>query len=291
MDFDTWAKDAWDRHGDEPAGIAAQITANGAAAANDEAQLVRLAQLAHHVLGEHLARWDDAAALLRALTAHPHYRADGDSGRALQLYGASLALSQGAPHTSETLELTERIRARALAAGNQAPHDAPRALALLRQAADDDVISGLPDTSPHVRALAATGNNIACAMEALHERSAEQRELMILAAQTARACWARAGGWLETERAEYRLARTWLEAGDAEQAREHALLCLEIVEAHGAVALERFFGWEALALAERAAGDTAAFTQAVARAQEAFDALEASDRGWCRASLDALVAA
>ena len=64
------------------------------------------------------------------------------------------------------------------------------------------------------RALAVAANNLASSLEERSTRSAGERELMILAAQTARHYWGRAGGWLETERAEYRLAMSWVQAGD-----------------------------------------------------------------------------
>ncbi|MDP1899804.1 MAG: hypothetical protein Q8K96_05065 [Rubrivivax sp.] len=42
--------------------------------------------------------------------------------------------------------------------------------------------------------------------------------------------------------------------------------------------------------AERAAGESVGHPQALARAREAFAALDESDRGWCQASLDQLAA-
>ena len=53
-------------------------------------------------------------------------------------------------------------------------------------------------------------------------------------------------------------------------------------------ALERFFGWEALGVVERAAGNTTGHQQALAQARESFAELAESDRGWCQASLDKL---
>ena len=150
--------------------------------------------------------------------------------------------------------------------------------------------SGLPTTDPMHRTLAAMGNNLASNLEQKTERSADERALMILAAQTARHHWAIAGTWLETERAEYRLANTWLQAGDLARAREHAQACLEIVAANNAPALERLFGWEALGLVERAAGNATGHAQALARAREAFAELDESDKSWCAASVDKLAA-
>ncbi len=179
----------------------------------------------------------------------------------------------------------------ALAAANLGSREPLRAGRLLRDALDLAQRAGLPADDPMHRALAVTGNNLASALEETPERSADERDLMILAAQTARHHWAIAGTWLETERAEYRLANTWLQAGDLAQARVHARACLEIVAANNGAALERLFGWEALGLVERAAGNAAGHAQALARAREAFAELDESDQSWCGASIDKLAAA
>jgi hypothetical protein len=74
-------------------------------------------------------------------------------------------------------------------------------------------------------------------------------------------------------------------------ARRHAQACLALIAAHGDEPLERFFGEEALGLAEAAAGDAAAHGRALAAARDAFARLSPDDQSWCRASLDALAAA
>lgn len=65
---------------------------------------------------------------------------------------------------------------------------------------------------PAFRALAVTGNNLACTLEEKNHRSLQETELMILASRTARKYWELAGGWLEISRAEYRLAMNYLQA-------------------------------------------------------------------------------
>ena len=144
---------------------------------------------------------------------------------------------------------------RATASTHLAAHDTARAGRLLEEALDLAQRAGLPPADPMHRTLAITGNALACTLEERRDRSADERALMILAAKTAREHWAIAGTWLETERAEYRLANTWRQAGDAARARGHAQACLDIVAANDGAALERFFGWEALGLADRASGN------------------------------------
>lgn len=289
--FTSWIEQAWTDHADHPAAVAARIDAEGGALAAGDADVHALARLAHHVHGDHLGAapggLDAGRSQLARLAAHAKA---GDGARAaIALLDASLVLTGGGP-LPQGLGAAERIRVLAMAAGNLAERDSAHAAALMQQALAEEEIAGLPDADPAVRALAMTGNNIAATLEEKSDRSADERALMILAARTGRACWARAGTWLETERAEYRLARTWIAAGDPVQARRHAQACLEVVREQGDVALEAFFGWEALGHVEAAAGNRVGHGEALAQARAAFERLDAGDQGWCRAELDKLAA-
>ena len=289
MDFGTFIDQAWHDHAADPRAVAQRL-ADGLALAADEAQIAQLANLAHHVHGEHLGEWRAGSQFVEGLATRPAFTLDGPSGQAVRRCVASLALSAGAGDTLAALSASDRIRVGAMAAANLAERDTLRAQHLLQAALDEAARSGLPSSDPMNRALAVAGNNLAGALEEKAVRSDAERALMILAAQTARHYWERAGTWLETERAEYRLAMTWLQAGDFAQARLHAQACLDIVAANQGAALERFFGWEALGRVERASGHPAGHAQALARAHEAFAALDAADRGWCGESLDKLAA-
>jgi hypothetical protein len=284
MNFDDWLARAWRAHADDPAGVAAEAAATGLGLATSDAQLAALVNLVHHVHGEHLGQWAGGRQALQQLDAHP---ASGNaSGAAVQRALASLTLCAREPGALDGMDASARVRAAAMAAANLAARDTARAQQLFEQALAES--GPLPDTDPCMRALAVTGNNLACTLEEKPDRSGDERALMILAAQTTRRCWALAGTWLETERAEYRLAMSWLAAGDAAQARQHAQACLDIVQAHDGAALERFFAWEALARVARAAGAADDLAQARTAAEAAFAGLDEGDRGWCRPSLDAL---
>jgi hypothetical protein len=286
MDFDTYLSDAWNRHAEHPETVAAELATTGLALAVAAGPLARLSQLAQHVHGEHLGRWAEGLDFQARLAALPAVQSDADAHAAVQRASASLRLCAGEPARADGLPAAEQVRALALAAASLAPHDLTRAMAMFRAALD--AARALPEDGPHARTVAAAANNLAVTLESRTPRSAEERALMILAAQTARRCWAIAGGWLETERADYRLAMTWLQAGDPAQARVHAQACLDRVVAHGSEPLELFFAQEALARAEHAGGDALACAQAVASAHATFATLGEGDRGWVRPSLDAL---
>jgi hypothetical protein len=290
-ELETFINDGWQQHADDAAGVALSLP-SALDRVRDEAGLISLAQLAHHVYGEHLAAWSDGLKFLAALGRLPAFDGQGTSGQTLLRLRASLALAAGEGDARSTLTASDRIRVGAMAAASLAGHDTARATTLFQEALEEARSADLPASDPMNRSLAVTGNNLASTLEEKAGRSAGERELMILAARTGRHYWERAGTWLETERAEYRLAMTWLQAGDPAQARHHAQCCLEIVSAQAEPpALERFFAWEALGVVERAAGNSTGHAHALTQARSVFDELAEDDRGWCGSSLEKLSAA
>ncbi len=284
--LDAFLDQAWNEHADQPDTVAARLP-EGLALVQDDAGVLRLAGLAHHVLGEHLARWQTGLDYLAQLAARGVHGPEGAA--ALARCRASLHLCSGAVDERGPLSPGDRCRVTAMAACNLAAFDTARATAWLQDAVAQ--AAALPDTDPGVRALAAHGNGIAGTLQDLRLRDAGQRQLMLDAAQVARTQWQRAGTWLEVERAEYRLALCWLAAGDAAQALQHARRCEALVLEHGALPLELFFAAEALAGPALALGDTPAHAAAVATARQAYAALPADDQAWCRATLDRLLKA
>jgi len=289
MDLKTFVVDGWRDHADDARGVADRL-GDGLALVTEEAQIADLLGLAHHVFGEHLGTWGEGLAYFGRVAALPRFAVDGTSGQTLRRCTASLSLAGGFDDLRSGLPASDRIRVGAMAAASLAEHDVARAMKFFAEALEQARSAGLAPEDPSNRALAITGNNLAVAIEQKAQRSPAERELMILAAQTARHCWEIAGTWLETERAEYRLAMTWLQAGDPTRAREHAQACLDIVEANGNLPLEAFFGWEAMGRVERASGNRAGHAHALAMARPQFERLPEDDKAWCRESLTALEA-
>ena len=289
MSFTDFVTHAWDDHATDPAAVAQRLATEGVALVNDAAHVAPLAHLMHHVFGEHLGRWAAGLAALQLLAARPACVVGSAQAQAVSRCQASLALCAGQPDTRGQMSPSDAIRVTALAAAALAEQQTPRAMQLLHDALAQADATQLPAEDAAHRALAVAGNNLACTLEEKSGRSTDEVALMILAAQTGRRFWAVAGGWLETERAEYRLAMTWLQAGDLAQARQHAQACLDIVQREAAPALERFFAREALAIVARAA-NAADAVDAVAQARAAFVALDEDDRGWCQSSMNRLAA-
>jgi len=289
VDFDTFIDTAWADHAADPRAVALRLS-DAAVLTTDEAQLVRLVNLGHHVHGEHLGDWQAGIAFMQQLRSLSAFAAEGESGRTLCRCIASLTTCDSAAEDVPGLAPSDRIRVAAMASGNLVERDTPRAIRLFQQALAHAENSGLGATDPMNRALAVAGNQLACTLEEKPSRSALERELMLLAAQVARRCWALAGTWLEVERAEYRLAMSWLQAGEVDRARAHAQACLDIVSANHGPALECFYAWEALGRVERAAANDADHAQALAQARRAFAELDDADKAWCATSFEKLAA-
>ena len=294
MSFDTFIDQAWDDHADDPAAVADRIAAQATALLTEPAQVPRLANLAHHVWGQHLGLWSPGIAFQQGLAESAHTRADANNVATVERYIHSLGLAGGLSDARPGMAPSERVRITALAAVSLAEHNSARSTALMIEAEQDADHAGLPDTDPAIRTLAVSCNNLAVTLQDLPQRSAGQALLMVQAAQAARRHWARAGTWLEVERAEYRLSHCHRVAGDATQAAAHAQGCLRIVTENNAPPLEHFFGWEAAALAADALAaldlaDTADRAKALAARQSMhhwFGQLASDDQAWCRATLD-----
>jgi hypothetical protein len=135
------------------------------------------------------------------------------------------------------------------------------------------------------RALAVAGNNLASVLEDKPDRDEDETYGMVMAAEGGLRFWKLAGGWLEEERAHYRLARALLAAGRPSDALRHAKLCAEVCANNHAPALEQFFAHAVSSLAQRAAGDTDAAGEARSAALEAYDRIAADERADCQPAL------
>ena len=289
MHFSTFLDTAWADHAADARAVALRLE-HAMTLAADEGQLAQLANLAHHIHGEHLGEWHAGVSFMQRLSSLPPFVAEGESGQAVRRCVASLSLCERSDFDLNSLSLSDRIRVGAMAAANLAELDTARALQLFQHALAQAEQSGLGAADAMNRALAIAGHNLAFTLEEKPARSAAERELMLLAAQASRHYCERAGTWLEVERAEYRLAMSWLRAGDTARARTHAQACLNTVAANHGAALERFFGWEAMGWVERAVANPSGLALALVQARAAFAELDESDQAGCAASLHKLAA-
>jgi hypothetical protein len=287
MTFDDFLDSAWSDHGDRPQEVAERLHASLARAESPE-QIAALARLATHVFGEHLGEWQRGIDVLEALKRLPAFDGAAAASAAIARGVGTLRVASGDAAALDPLFTEDKICVLAAAssafagrsAHGQALASYARALELAR--------AGLPDGSPALRALAVGGNNLAAALEEKPHRDAAETQGMIAAAESGLAYWKRAGTWLEEERAELRLTRSLLCAGQPRAAIASAERCVAVCERSQAPALERFFGLAALAAAQRAAADFTAFEASRERALQCFEQVPADERRWCESELKEL---
>lgn len=295
--LDNFMGQAWNDHATDSPGVWQRLP-EGLALVTKAGDLPGFAALAVHVSGEHLGRWDDGLAFLGRLEALP-VLAEGASPerKALARSKAILHRCKGDLASSERCEAAARtggsvpaasdgIRVRAVAAAALAGQH--RTADALREwkAALELAAYGPDKTDPAARALAVTGNNLACDLEGKKDRTAEETALMLEAATTARRFWEVAGGWREVSMADYRLAMSLMAAGQATTALTHAALCLALIEANGSDPGELFFAREVMARASQAVGDRAGALSERDRAAETVPGIaDEGTRDYCKSEL------
>ena len=284
--FDIFSRAGWNEHADAPEGVAARLDASMDLVRN-AAQVAPYASLLGHVYGAHLAQWGRGAEQLAALRTAAGYDATAATEGPIARGIAALAIASGRSEAADALTAPDRISALAQASSalldreEIEPGSIDRAIELFESATTLASGQALPGDAPAIRGLAIGGNNLAAALEERANRSPAQTESMVCAAQTGLTYWQLCGGWLEHERAEYRMARSLLQAGRSDDAAAHAMQCVQICAARHAPAFERFFGHavEALALWAAGRGEAAAAAKAVALA--AYQTIPVDEQRWC----------
>jgi len=282
MSFDEFIAAGWAEHGTQPEAVAERL-AGALPMIDGPGRVAPFTRLLTHVYGEHLARWSPGIALLDSLRGRSALALDAESATAITRAIAVLRFAGNLETDLSVLPASERPAVLAAAATILAGRkEFTRALAAYRDAANG-VRAGSPAEAAAARALAIAGNNLAASLETKPDRDAAETAGMIAAAEGGLRFWKIAGGWLEEERAEYRLASSCLAAGDAARAVAHARRCAEICEAQQAPAFERFFAQAMLCSALRGASDATGAADARSAAREAHAQLAPEEKGECEA--------
>ena len=280
MTFDTFLDTAWTDHGDHPQEVADRLAASLAVVEAAD-HIGPFARLVIHVYGEHLGQWDRGVALLESLRALPVCEGNPAVTSALARNVATLRYAGGDDALLATLTIDDRTAVLASAASAFAGQlGFKRAIEVYAQALAL-AAPGLPKESPANRALAAGGNNLAAALEEKADRDALETEGMIVAANGGLKYWKIAGTWLEEERALFRLTRSLLKAGQAAAAIQSAMRCIDVCARNDAPAIETFYGYAVLAVAQRDAGETANFAASRQSALALYEKVPADERQWC----------
>ena len=223
--------------------------------------------------------------LLDRLRTLPAFDASPNVTATIDQAVATMRFASGDTTALDALPLEARVSSLATAASALAARDELRPAIAALERALQLAEPGLPEGSAANRALAVAGNNMAAVLEGKPERDAVQTAAMLVAAEAGLKYWKLAGTWLEEERAEYRLARSQLQAGKARDAAASAQRCIAVCRRNGAPAFEQFFGFAVLALAQRSAGDREASDANRAEAMRQLEQVSSEERQWCGADL------
>jgi tetratricopeptide (TPR) repeat protein len=285
MTFEDFIKQAWNDHATQTLDVAQRLR-DGIHKIENAGHIAQWAQLTTHVFGEHMGAWQEGVQLLQSQSQSKHI--DEVSNFALLRSIASLEYSSGVRTSLDDFPKSDRIRILSISASALSEQSQIEKARHAFEAALTEADTGLTSEDPANRALAITGNNLAITFENKKSRSEAETEMMVFSATVGRKYWAIAGTWMEVERAEYRLAMSYLQAERLGEALSHAQACLDIVQKNGNDNIEAFFAYEAIAKVEAARENRAAVANAFRQANLAFDRMEPGDRAWCLPTLEAL---
>jgi hypothetical protein len=287
MTFDAFLEAAWNDHADHPQEVADRLAAS-LALVEAPGHIPALARLVTHVFGEHLGQWRRGIDLLDAMRSLPAFDGAAASVGTLTRCAATLGYAGGDSSTIASLVTEDRVYVLASATSVfAARNEFKRALAAYTEALQLAQCD-MPSKSPALRALAVGGNNLAATLEEKKDRDTSETDGMIVAANGGLTYWRLAGTWLEEERAEYRLTRSLLQAGKPHAAIQSATRCIDVCRLHNAPAFERFFGYAALALAQREVGDMQSFEESRKYALVLFDQVPLDEKKRCKSEVEEL---
>jgi tetratricopeptide (TPR) repeat protein len=279
MNFDSYINKAWDDHANAAEKVAESFESAKSLIESSD-QIPQLVTLVTHVMGEHLALWQKGIDFLKSLRSHAQFVKDSEADKAINRSIASLKLGGDLPLDMNQFRNSDQIRIFAVVASALCEKDLRRSLDFFNKALDL-AGKGLDAKDPANRALAVTGNNLACTFEEKANRSAGEIEFMIKAAKTARKYWELAGTWSQVGWAEYRLAMTYIQAKDFPKALSHAQLTVEIFRNNGAGPFEMFFAYEAMAQVEKFRQSTIGFEKALEQAKDYLSKTDEKNRSYC----------
>jgi hypothetical protein len=288
MNFKEYIEKAWNDHATD-AKLVFESFQNAEKLITSRDEITQLVRLITHVCGDHLGLWREGILKLQNLTQNQYYQPNTESELSIKRSIAMLKLCADDSTSIIEFSPSDKIRILAMAAGSIFEHgDFKRAKKFFTEALEL-AVTGLSKDDPANRAVAITGNNLACSIEEKANRTEDDIQLMILASKTGRKYWEIAGGKSEVAMAEYRLSQTYLQAKMIELSYEHAQNCVELCEENQLSSLDHFYGYEALALAEKLRQNELGFLKALEKVKIHFEQLSPEDKKWCEKTLSQLI--
>jgi hypothetical protein len=272
----------WNYHHTQSEHVARELE-SAAAAGVAPALLARFLDFSTHVIGEHLGDWERALALgQRVLDGHAPARDTAKAWERLyvaavlagEVIGAAqieLSCLKVAGDPIASLLSMRLLLANALVGAKRNDEGAR----ICRSAIDfAQRIAGAADLD---RIIAATSNNLAWTLYEMSSRTADDDDLMQLAADASSTFWGRCGTWINEERALHLKSVVALAVGRIEDALTFAERALAVIAANGDRPLDSARLQLARAAALAARGDAEGRMAALANADAAAGQLASND--------------
>ncbi len=275
MNFQTLLNQAWQDHATQTNAVYENLKTSLQWLSSAE-QIPQLAHLVLHVFGEHCGKWTEGIALLSSFRHSPHFHGESESAAAIKRSILTLEICAKSRTTVDDESISDQIRIWAVATSAVVAFDRldeGEAFFLRSLALAESMNVHLNSQDPANRTLAVTGNNLAVTLEEKSSRTAQETELMLMAARTGRKYWEVVGTAGQVQSAEYRLAMSNLKAGRNQEALIHANLSVTIGLKNQSSSLDMFFSYEILTLAEKQNGNESGFKEALVLAKIEFTKL------------------
>lgn len=250
MTFQEYISHSWKIHAKETevvyhslAGAFEKMTTNE--------DIVPMARLITHICGDHLLQhWQNGVALLNQLKTHPLFKSGTESEASLNRSIAILKLSAGQAADTAEFSISDQTRIFAQTAGILVEHKKfEQGQIYFRKSVQlANSLDGANKSEPAFRAIGITTNNVTCTLEEKTDRTKSETEFMIETGLANLKYWGLAGGYDDVNMAEYRLANTYIQAGQHETALEFAKKCYFGILEHKLSAYFEFYGLEIMIL-------------------------------------------
>lgn len=278
MAFDKYLNEAWSAHADNATAVADGF-AQGYDLITEPAHITQFANLVVHVYGEHLAKFQNGRIAIDQLKAHPLLTTE--IAHDLARFEATLCVAESHEHQIDNFSVSEQIRILSAAMSTNAGLGKTD-IAVELFGRISRLSADLPTGDPANRSIAVAANTVACTLEEKSEHSDTEKKLMLDAAHCSRKFWAIAGTWLQIQRAEYRLAKSYLKNSDILNSIKHANLCLTLCQENSAAPLDMFYAYEAIASVEKKMKQS---LRSLPQMEKYFELLSPEDKNWCEKSL------
>lgn len=250
MNFQDFISHSWKIHADQTETVYASLpSASEKISSPDE--IAVLARLMTHICGDHyLQHAEKGIDLLTRLKSNPHYTPNTDAEVAVNRSIAILKISAGQTAVIDGFSVSDQVRIYAQAAGILVEHkNFEHGQKLFDQSiALAETLDEFKKDDPAFRAIGITTNNATCTLEEKTDRTDTETRFMVQTSLANLKYWGLAGTYDDVNQGEYRLANTYIQAGQLDLALASAKKCYFGSLEHKLAPFYEFYGLEMMTI-------------------------------------------